>query len=94
MKLAGITATNLEKATSATPSAWVRFDPYPCQGLSVTNNTGTELRYRRKESGVYHPVPDGGSHLVVGINDAAQVEWQRSDGLGTQVTIYAVALSA
>jgi len=93
----------LSVTTSATGTAWVAFGSQPCSSLDLVNTAvastspttvaaAVNLRWRRVGQSVSFTLREGASHLVLGLTNADQVEVQRADGSGTQVTLTADAL--
>jgi hypothetical protein len=83
----------LSLETSPTGSTWVPFgSASQATRLSVLNNTGTTLEFRREgEEAAIFQLPTGMAWTFTGIHNAAQINMRRVDQSNTQVTVYAEA---
>lgn len=88
------TATIVTVQTENPGTGWADFSSEICDALDIVNNTGVAIEYRRAGSGNSIQIPNGGSRLVAGISNAAEISVRRVDTSNTQVTLTAEALVA
>lgn len=85
-------ATIMDCETAAAGATWAVFANQACTCLSLVNNSGQDLEYRRGGAGKALPLLNRMAYLVVGITNANQVSIRRIDQSNTQVTLSAEAL--
>ena len=75
-------------ATSASAGAKpVFFATFECTALDIVNDTGVDIEYYRKATGLYLPILAGTSRLITGITNTSQVGVRRVDQVATTVTV-------
>lgn len=79
--------------TAAAGATFAVFGAQPCTDLDIVNSSGTPVEYRRGGAGVAIQIAAGGSRLVRGITDAAQIGVRRVDQSNTQVAVTAEAFT-
>lgn len=86
-------ATIMTVQTASTGTNWTAFSSQSCSTLSVANNSGVDIEYRRDGAGSAMPIFDGYAYAIVGISNANQISVRRVDTSNTQVTLAAEALT-
>lgn len=84
--------TILAATTDVSGSTFVSFGAQPCVALDLVNTTTADIEYRRGGTGQTMTVPAGGSRLIIGITDAAQISIRRTDMSTSTITIKAEAI--
>lgn len=87
-------ATEAERKiiTSSTGTNWVSgFTISPINALTVINNTGTTLEFRRLGD-LNNPcqLPDKTFYTIEGINNGNEIQFRRADTSNTPVTAYGI----
>ena len=88
-KYSMVTITNL--MTSATGTAFTAFGFLACELLTVINDTGTDLEFRRNSAGLSMVILTGQTYQISGITNANQISFKRKDSVTTQVLVRAEA---
>lgn len=90
-QLAG--ATILSCATAVNGANWTAFEPHACRQMSVVNNSGADLEFRRGGAGLALPILNRMAYLILGITDANQISIRRIDQSDEQAVLAAEALA-
>jgi hypothetical protein len=85
-------ATIMACQTAGDGATWAAFANQACTCLSLVNNSGQDLEFRRGGAGNALPLLNRMAYLVVGLTNANQVSIRRIDQSNTQVTLSAEAL--
>ena len=88
-KYTTVTITNL--TTAAVGTTWTAFGSLACELLTVINDTGTDLEFRRNSAGLTMVILTGQTYQISGITNANQLSFKRKDSRNTQVVIRAEA---
>ena len=85
-KYTTVTITNL-----TTSSAFTAFGSLACELLTVINDTGTDLEFRRNGAGSSMVILTGQTYQISGITNTNQISFKRKDSATTQVLVRAEA---
>lgn len=85
------TVTIFLTTTSTTGTNFVTPSSLECELLTVINDTGTDIEYRRGGAGSSMVILAGQTYQISGITNANQLSFKRKDSRNTQVVIRAEA---
>lgn len=85
------TVTIFYTTTSTTGTNFVTPSSLACELLTVINDTGTDIEYRRGGAGSSMVILAGQTYQISGITNANQLSFKRKDSSNTQVVIRAEA---
>ena len=85
------TVTIFLTTTSTTGTNFVTPSSLACELLTVINDTGTDIEYRRGGAGSSMVILAGQTYQISGITNANQLSFKRKDSRNTQVVIRAEA---
>lgn len=85
-------ATIVTCQTAAAGNNWTSFGAQACTQLSVVNNSGVDLEFRRGGGGAALPILNRMAYLIIGITNANQISIRRIDQDNSQVVLAAEAL--
>lgn len=88
-KYSMVAITNL--TTSSAGTAFTAFGFLACELLTVINDTGTDLEFRRGGAGASMVILAGQTYQIRGITNANQISFKRKDSATTQVLVRAEA---